>query len=152
MTPATALNRSDSALNSFPEGVLAEQGGFSLLKPTTEEIAMKEFSNYRGSIALLSVADVLSLCVRNKPFAVVAIVTPEIAETLLGLARGRPGIVRDRVVAALVEDMRTDRWTVTGDAVVVSGDGKLLNGAHRLTAITEFGEGVPLPIIFGASR
>jgi hypothetical protein len=66
--------------------------------------------------------------------AQVETVTPELAlEWLQNAARNRP--IADPTVRRYGADMRTGRWQLTGQSIIFSIEGKLLDGRHRLTAV-----------------
>jgi len=63
------------------------------------------------------------------------LVTPELASQML---ENNPSNrrLRPRQVAALARDMAAGNWTVSNDDVCIAADGTLLNGQHRLSAVT----------------
>jgi hypothetical protein len=81
--------------------------------------------------------------------ASVEIVTPAKAITWLeNAARNRN--VSDPTVRRYGMDMQAGRWTLNGQGIVFSVEGKLLDGRHRLTAIAATGCEVPMLVVRGA--
>lgn len=77
-------------------------------------------------------------------------VTPDFANELLGRnAHNRP-LQRNRV-RSLAAAMRSGKWALNGETVIVSEQGTLLDGQHRLKAVTEYGQSVPMLIAYGAA-
>ncbi|MGE0709137.1 MAG: hypothetical protein AB7N76_19470 [Planctomycetota bacterium] len=78
-------------------------------------------------------------------------VTPERARALLASNTfNRP--LRKRLVAQYAEDMRCGRWQLNGEPVLVSAEGVLLNGQHRLHAVIESGVSVWLYVTRGVAQ
>ena len=64
------------------------------------------------------------------------LVTPEMARQWLeGNVHNRT--IRDSVVHRYAEDMKTGRWGLTHQGIAFDGDGRLIDGQHRLWAIVE---------------
>lgn len=81
----------------------------------------------------------------------VTLITPAIAETMLGHnTHNRP--TRMPTVSAYAQDMAAGDWRWTGDPVRFAEDGTLLDGQHRLLAIVESGETIPLLILRGLAN
>lgn len=76
-------------------------------------------------------------------------VTPDFANELLARNGHNRPLQKNRV-RALAAAMRSGRWAVNGETVIVSEDGVLLDGQHRLKAVTEYGQAVDLLIAYGA--
>lgn len=75
-------------------------------------------------------------------------ITPAMAvEYLSRAAPNRP--VRKKRVEAYARDMASGKWLVTGQPILFTGPGELIDGQHRLAAIIESGETVELLIIRG---
>jgi hypothetical protein len=83
--------------------------------------------------------------------ALTGLVTPEIAGWLLDLnTENRPldhkGVDRFRSI------LRDGKWLNTGEPVIVSREGVLNDGQHRLTAVRDGGIAAELDVRFGISR
>lgn len=77
-------------------------------------------------------------------------ITPEIAGDLLA----RPGANRRmsaRVVRRYAEAMRNGEWMVTGEPIILSPHGRLLDGQHRLAAIVESGITINTMVVHGVA-
>lgn len=83
-------------------------------------------------------------------FSEVVDVTPGLAGEIL---RRNPD---NRPVKAKVEnyaaDMIDGRWVFNGEPIIISDDGFLNDGQHRLLAIIDANKTIPLLIVFGVSR
>lgn len=62
-------------------------------------------------------------------------ITPHDAKELLAHNHVNRNL-RDGVVRAYKQDMDRGRWTMTGEPIQISEQGNLLNGQHRLTALS----------------
>lgn len=62
-------------------------------------------------------------------------VTPAMAAEMLSKNTRNRAITQARVIA-LAEDMVAGRWRVTHQGIAIATDGALLDGQHRLTAVT----------------
>lgn len=60
--------------------------------------------------------------------------------------------LKPNAVATLIGAIRRGEWVVGNDAICFAPDGTLLNGQHRLHAIVETGETLPVMIREGVSR
>ena len=75
-------------------------------------------------------------------------VTPELAEELLRDFNTHNRRLRSRQVSLYAESMRQDRWSLNGEPIQFDADGVLLNGQHRLTAISDRnGDGQLIPFL-----
>lgn len=79
------------------------------------------------------------------------LVSPEMAAALLTLNTGNRHLELRRV-AQYAAEMKTGRWTLTGEPIIVSREGVLNDGQHRLQAVVDAGVPVWLDIRFGVSR
>lgn len=77
-------------------------------------------------------------------------VTPEVANTWLANNGHNRSLTANRV-RSLAAAMRSGKWAMNGETVIISETGKLLDGQHRLKAVTEFGRPVQMLVAFGAS-
>lgn len=93
------------------------------------------------------------------------LITPEIAADMLTRNDGnRP--MRPRVWQGYAKDMREGKWRQTHEAIAVAANGRVINGQHRLMAVTQSGiaqvfwvavydsdeTAMDLPIDFGVRR
>lgn len=77
-------------------------------------------------------------------------VTPDLAQAWLSKnAHNRK--MNARRAANLAAYMRSGEWQVNGETIILSENGLLLDGQHRLKAVTLFGRAVPMMVAFGAS-
>lgn len=88
------------------------------------------------------------------PFAEVVTVTPELASLLLQRNPSDENRKLSRAtVAKYASDMRAGRWQgMNGQTIVISKDGYLNDGQHRLNAVIECEGHIPFTIVFGAER
>jgi hypothetical protein len=79
------------------------------------------------------------------------LVTPQIAEWMLKLnTSNRP--IEQSAVERFCKILRDGAWLNTGEPVIVSHDGILNDGQHRLTAIYKSGTAAELDVRFGIAR
>jgi len=81
----------------------------------------------------------------------VVIMTPEVAALLLERNEGNR-TMNYRNLTQLKADINAGSWAFNGEPIIVSRDGLLNDGQHRLTAIVETGVSVPLLVCFGLDR
>jgi hypothetical protein len=92
---------------------------------------------------------------RSEVFSVVTLVTPDMARVLIALnTENRPVIWNgaNRSVSAYAAAMKRGEWTLNGEAVIVSSNGELNDGQHRLYAVIESGGAVMMMLTFGVAR
>lgn len=88
-------------------------------------------------------------------FTVTTTVTPELAERLLARNDGNRPLRWNgalRCVEAYAKAMVAGDWRLNGEAIIVSADGLLNDGQHRLHAVISSGVSVPMQITFGVER
>jgi hypothetical protein len=78
-------------------------------------------------------------------------VTPALAEKWLK-QNTHNRTIRERVVLAYARDMEAGHWAENGEAIKFSEDGTLLDGQHRLNAITLAGVTVRMLVITGLAN
>lgn len=83
-----------------------------------------------------------------KPSTTIVQVTPEVAKHWLE-SNTRNRSIRPRVVNAYARDMAAGNWQLTGEAVKFDAHGNLLDGQHRLYAVTQSGASVLMLVIRG---
>ena len=99
-----------------------------------------------------SEAEVLDLAY-NFNGLISGLVTPEVAGWLLTLNTGNRKLNRSGDgVKRFVRLLRTGQWLLTGEPVIVSSEGIINDGQHRLHAIVESGIAGHLDIRFGIDR
>lgn len=77
--------------------------------------------------------------------------TPELAAGYLERNLGnRP--ISEQFVKSYASEITNGRWQYNGEAVIVSREGELLDGQHRLTAIVRSGIAVPVLVVRGIDR
>jgi len=91
----------------------------------------------------------------TRVFSVTALVTPTMAEALLKRNGGNRPVIWtgvNRSVAAYAAAMARGEWVLNGEPVIISSDGSLNDGQHRLHAIVQSGVPVQLMLTFGVER
>lgn len=79
------------------------------------------------------------------------LITPSIADELLRSNSANRKLRTHRVGQyALI--MQNGGWLLTGDAIVITAEGELINGQHRLMAVSESGCTVPFIVLRGANK
>lgn len=68
--------------------------------------------------------------------AIVEVITPTLAAVYLSRSGGSRPLKRRRI-EGLVSDIAAGRWVVNGEAIIFSDTGELIDGHHRLTAISK---------------
>lgn len=88
---------------------------------------------------------------RNEIFSDVKTVTPGLAEVLLS---NNPSnrTIRKAKLRQFVADMKNDRWSLNGEAIIVAKTGELNDGQNRLQAVIESNVCVPMLFVFGVER
>jgi hypothetical protein len=79
------------------------------------------------------------------------LITPEIAEYLLGRNEDNRSI-RNTKLEQLKADMKQARFKFNGESIIISKDGKLNDGQHRLTAIVQTRLPQRMIVVFGVER
>ncbi len=78
-------------------------------------------------------------------------ITPEVAEVLLGNNEGNRPIDK-RVLDAYARDMEGSNWALTGEPVIISDRGEILDGQHRLNACMTSKQPFRTLLVKGISR
>lgn len=76
-------------------------------------------------------------------------ISPQMAEELLGTTAINRAVSRARVLQ-FANSMRSAKWQLNGETIIVSETGRLLDGQHRLFAVMQFGSPVQMTIVYGA--
>lgn len=87
---------------------------------------------------------------KTKPFAVIADVTPEMATDLLAHNVGnRPVVARYK---KLLQAFKEDKFVFNGESIIVSNDGLINDGQHRLMACVDSNKPFKTVLVFGVPR
>jgi hypothetical protein len=71
--------------------------------------------------------------------AKITLITPELAEKFLEKNSNNYRKLSEKVVKAYQIDMETGNWKFNGDSIKFNKSGQLVDGQHRLTAISRSG-------------
>jgi hypothetical protein len=92
---------------------------------------------------------------RHEVFMVQVQMTPDLAALMLernianrNLTLGGQG----RSVAAFAAAMQRGEWKLNGESIIISNNGELNDGQHRLAAVVRAGVEVPMLLTFGVER
>lgn len=88
---------------------------------------------------------------RKGPFAEEVTVTPEIAQRLLDNNPDNRKL-KERMIRAMVADLKAGRWQANGETIKLSIDGELNDGQNRLTAVVRSGASLRTWVVFGLPR
>lgn len=73
--------------------------------------------------------------------------TPDLAQSILsGNIKNRP--LNNRTVADYADQMRSGKWKLNGEPIIVGRSGTLLDGQHRLQAVVAAQTSVPMLVIY----
>lgn len=86
-----------------------------------------------------------------EPFAVIVTVSPELAEYILSKNDGNRNKVENNVIK-IATDIEGGLWELNGETIIISDDGLLNDGQHRLQAVVLAGQPVQMLMFFGAAR
>ena len=88
---------------------------------------------------------------RHAPYVEIVTVTPTIAARLLETNDGnRP--ISERLVQEIAADIEHGFWQLNGETIIVSKDGLLNDGQHRLEAVIRTGQPIQTAVMFGVER
>ena len=135
------------ALNGLPRFVL---------KTPTSPIKLPEKRQQRSTAptppsSIAKTEDALLDLVANHSGTRTGLVTPQLAMWLLTLNTGNRKVIADNV-NRFKRVLQEGRWLNTGEPIIVSDEGILNDGQHRLLAIKETGIGAEVDIRFGVKR
>lgn len=106
--------------------------------------------NHREHYSLSWFADRVSRG-QSGAFAEIATITPAIAQRLLEANEdNRP--IRRRLVDEIASDIENGFWRFNGETIIVSREGLLNDGQHRLEAVVKTGKPIETLITFGVER
>lgn len=88
---------------------------------------------------------------RREMFSVIGTITPYIAGKLLEVNVDNRRL-NQRLVDTIAADIRDNLWQVNGETIIISADGQVNDGQHRLWACLQAGLPFVTNITFGASR
>lgn len=72
---------------------------------------------------------------KNKPTTTIELITPQIAEKYLSTNIGHQRNVTMSHQLHLKQQMEKGQWLMTGEPIIFDGDGRLIDGQHRLRAL-----------------
>lgn len=157
----SALHRIPSGINPKEKGRAPEGCGqkeirmLNILERESDGKVEPEFSDreLRASREYLT-RKLARADASGQPFAEIVTIDPTLAYLLL---QRNPIDENRKLSAATVSkyaaDMTAGRWKgLNGQTIVLSNDGYLNDGQHRLNAIIECGGRIPCTIVFGAER
>ena len=77
-------------------------------------------------------------------------ITPEMARDVLKNPLPNRPISKARV-RALIDDLRSGRWQINGESIVLDSNLRLLDGQHRLMAVAESGIAITALVVVGVA-
>lgn len=88
---------------------------------------------------------------RKAPYVEITTITPTIAARLLEANDGnRP--ISERLVSEIAADIEHGFWVLNGETIIVSKEGLLNDGQHRLEAVLRTGRSIQTAVMWGVSR
>lgn len=87
----------------------------------------------------------------NEIFSEVKTITPAMAEVILNNNPDNRKL-REVKLLQLVSDMKSGRWSMNGEPIIVAKTGELNDGQHRLQALIDAKVSLPLLFVFGVDR
>lgn len=88
---------------------------------------------------------------RKEPYVEITTVTPQIAKRLLEANDGnRP--LSEALISQIAADIEHGYWVLNGETIIVSKDGQLNDGQHRLEAVMRTERPVQTAIMWGVPR
>jgi hypothetical protein len=86
-----------------------------------------------------------------EPFVEIVAITPEVAKRMLELNDGnRP--LNERLLAEISADIEAGRWALNGETIIISKEGLLNDGQHRLEAVIRTQTTIQSAVMFGVER
>lgn len=77
--------------------------------------------------------------------------TPSLAKAMLDVNPSNRSVKKAKLVQ-YSSDMAAGKWSLNGEPIIVSKDGKLNDGQHRCLAVIDANATVPVTIVFGIDR
>jgi hypothetical protein len=146
--PVEKINRARAALQLPLFRIVAEKPG-KAAAPKAARFWPR--ASAESHLLLAESEDELTEIVENCDGTLHRTITPEIAEWLLKLNTDNRPLMR-REVQRFIKILNTGDWQVTGETIIVAGEGILNEGQHRLHAIKESGVSAPCDVRFGVPR
>lgn len=75
-------------------------------------------------------------------------ITPEIAKDLLEKNTSNRK-VKEHHIRSLSEQMKKGQWQLNGETIIISKDGTILDGQHRLMSVVKSGESINSYVVYG---
>ena len=88
---------------------------------------------------------------RREPFSEIVTVTPDIARRILAMNE-QNRTISNRLIEMIASDIRSGLWVLNGESIVISSDGYLNDGQHRLLAVVLADKPIQSVMMFGVSR
>jgi len=87
----------------------------------------------------------------NAPFSAIMTITPEDARKILG---NNPDnrTINHTLVKTIANDISFGMWSLNGESIIISKDGELNDGQHRLLAVILANHPIETNVFFGAER
>jgi hypothetical protein len=82
----------------------------------------------------------------------IVLMTPQKAKEILTYKNGKNRYVRMNTVAKFVQDIKEGRWQVTHQGIAFDENGMLIDGQHRLRAISEGGKDCQIMVSYNVPR
>jgi hypothetical protein len=93
------------------------------------------------SVVIPEFAKLMTRISRGEKIILAYGMTPEVAAKILEHCNVGNRRIRERHLRILASEMAGGRWMLTGSPIIFSGDGRLLDGQHRLQACVKSGKG-----------
>jgi hypothetical protein len=87
----------------------------------------------------------------NAPFSEIMTITPEDAKKILSNNQNNR-TVNQTLIKTIANDILSERWMLNGESIIISKDGELNDGQHRLLAIILAKKSIETLVFFGADR
>lgn len=88
---------------------------------------------------------------KDRPYCEVMTITPPMAEVLLKLnPDNRP--MKERLLRTIEADIKSGNYVLNGESIILSVDGTVNDGQHRLQAVLNAGIAIESMVCFGLSR
>jgi hypothetical protein len=123
----------------------SDGGGSGTLPPAKEKVPQP------AAPPLASTQDELLALVTGHDGTRTGVVTPEVAGWLLALNSGNRPLLQ-AAVNRFIRILRTEQWMLTGEPIIVSREGVLSDGQHRLEAVARSGLAAMMDVRFGIDR
>lgn len=87
----------------------------------------------------------------GRPVSATVRITPDLARALLETnVDNRP--INQRIVGSIASDITEGRYSFNGESIVISEDGDLNDGQHRLWAVVEADKPIESIVVYGVAR